>query len=346
MISQRLVEQVVNKCVKSCIPYAVMFELTYRCNLSCRHCLITGDNGNNGAELSTEEIKGIIDQLVEMRTFFLAFTGGEIFLREDLFEIARHAKKRGFLLTLMTNGTLLTPEMIKEIKKMKPVKFEVSLYGASAKTHDHITGVDGSFERTVEAVKGLTEAGINVTTKSVLMNLNIREYEDMKALSEKLGAYPRINPGLLPKKDGSLQPLQYDLSFDEMEKYLPKDNDDILLDYLSEHKDASDRLTCKAGKSGCSISPDGSVYPCILMPIKVGSLRKNSLKEIWHIQPDENLKRLRALTSADVSTCYRCDLVQYCIRCPGTAYLETGSLLGASPSACRYAKWRKYCKAE
>lgn len=338
----RLVEQVVNKCVEKRIPYGVMFELTYECNLNCRHCYVV--RGNDGTELSTEETMDIIDQLAEMNTFFLAFTGGEIFTREDLLEIARYAKKKGFLLTFMTNGTLITPEKIEEIKKLKPVKFEISLYGATAKTHDFITRVKGSFERTVDAIKGLAEQGIEVTIKTLLMNLNIREYKEMEALAEELGAQPRMNLGLAPRRDGSLEPLKYDLSFEEMEQYLPEENDEVLLSYLLERreKDPVHKFSCKAGKAGCSISPSGIVYPCVMMPIAVGDLREKSLKEIWHTEPSEELKRLRNLTYVDLPTCSKCELAQYCIRCPGMVYLETGDIVEASSSACRYAQWRKY----
>ena len=103
--STSLGERLVETCVRENIPYAVQIELTSKCNLKCRHCFMVKDKG---VELSSEEIMAIIDQLVDMGTFYLAFTGGEIFTREDLFEIARHAKRKGFFLTFMTNGTLAT----------------------------------------------------------------------------------------------------------------------------------------------------------------------------------------------------------------------------------------------
>jgi len=337
----RLVEEVVNRYVERCIPYAVMFELTYGCNLKCRHCYVTGDDG---VELSSDEIKDILDQLAEMGAIFLAFTGGEIFTREDLFEIAWYAKKKGFLLTFMTNGTLITPERIKEIEKLKPVKFEFSLYGATAETHDYITRVDGSFKRTIDAIRGLTRDGIEVTVKTILTNSNIREYSEMEALARELGVHLRMDPGLSPRRDGSPEPLQYDLSFEEMAKYLPEDEGELMLSYLSE-KQSSRRFICKAGKAGCCITPSGIVYPCVMMPIAVGDLREKSFKDIWHKNPAYELKRLRSLRSEDMTTCNTCDLAPYCIRCPGVVYLETGDLVGASPSACRYAEWRRYSRS-
>ena len=339
--STGLGEQLVETCVRENIPYAVQMELTCKCNLRCRHCFMVNETG---VELSTEDVIGIIDQLALMGTFYLALTGGEIFIRDDLFEIARYAQRKGFFLTFMTNGTLIIPERMEEIRRLKPIKFEISLYGATAKTHDYVTQVEGSFDRTIAAIKELIAQGIEVTVKTVLMNLNIHESGNIKALCEQLGASHRISPGIAPMKNGSLDPMQYNLSFKDMGRYFSAHDFD--LSYLLEkrEKDPAHRFSCKAGKAACSISPSGIVYPCMMMPLPVGDLREKSFKEIWHTEPSEELRRLRTLTSADLPTCSNCDLAPFCIRCPGVVYLETGDLVGASPSACRYAQWRKYTK--
>ena len=330
-----LAEQVVKTCVEKCIPYAVQFELTSKCNLRCKHCFMTDDDA---VELSSDEIKGIIDQLVEMGTFYLAFTGGEIFTRDDLFDIARYAKDKGFFLTFMTNATLIKPEHINEIEKLKPVKFEISLYGATAKTHDHVTDVNGSFNHTVAAIKALIKIGIEVTIKTPLMNLNINEADEIAAFVEDLGAVHRMNPGIAPSQDGSLAPLQYDISNEDMKIYLS--GHDFDLSYLLD-MDPLNRFSCKAGKAACCITPGGIVYPCVMMSLPIGNLREKSLKEIWHLKPTDELNRLRTLTSRDLTTCPTCDLSPYCVRCPGVVYLETGDLVGVSQSACKYALWRK-----
>jgi radical SAM protein with 4Fe4S-binding SPASM domain len=339
--STNLGEKLIETCTRENIPYAVLIELTSKCNLNCRHCFMVNDNG---IELSSDEVMDIIDQLVDMGTFSLTFTGGEIFTREDLFEIARYAKRKGFFLTFMTNGTLITAEKMEEIKKLKTIMFDISLYGATPKTHDGITRVKGSFDRTITAINELVEHGIDVTVKTVLMNLNIHESCDINALCEQLGVHHWMDPGIAPKKNGSLEPLQYDLSFEDMETYLSAEDFD--LSYLSEkqEKDPVYRFNCKAGKATCSISPSGIVYPCVMMPLAVGNIREKSFKEIWHTKPSYELERLRNLTSYHLPTCSKCDLASFCIRCPGVVYLETGDIVGASQSACRYAKWRKYSK--
>lgn len=301
-------------------------------------------NSDSSSELSTEEIIDIIDQLVDMGTFYLGFTGGEIFTRKDLFEIAEYANKKGFFITFMTNGTLIKPEFMEEIKKLGSIKFEISLYGATPETHDYITRVKGSFASTIAAIEGLVQHGITVTSKTPLMNLNVHESQDIKALCDRLGVVCKLNPGMTPHRDGSLDPLKYDISFEEMDSYLSAD--DFSLTYLTEEREINSkkRFKCSAGKTGCGISSSGIVFPCAAMPMAVGDLRKNNLNEIWHTDPNDDLKRLRDITSEDLPKCSRCDLAEFCIRCPGVIYLETCDFTGASENTCKYAQWRKHLK--
>ena len=329
------VQQLVKTCVRDNIPYAVQFELTTDCNLKCRHCFMVK---NNYVELSTDEIKGIIDQLVEIGTFYLAFTGGEIFTRDDLFDILGYAKEKGFFMTLMTNGTLIMPKHIEELKRLKPVKFEISLYGVTPETHDNITCTDGSFKQTVFAIDSLIKEGFEVIIKMPLMNLNFQESEEMEKQCAKRGVHLRMNPGMAPSRGGSTHTQQYDLSDNDLRTFLAGHKLD--LSYLHE-KDPAQRFKCKAGNAACSITSAGLVYPCVIMPIQVGNLRQQSFKYIWNIDPCKELRRLRDLRSHDLDECSRCESKPFCVRCPGVTYLETNDIVRASPSACRYAAIRK-----
>lgn len=333
--STNQVEQLVKTCIRDNIPYAAQFELTTDCNLKCRHCFMVK---NNDVELSTDEIKGIIDQLVEMGAFYLAFTGGEIFTREDLFDILKYAKRNGFFLTLMTNGTLILPEHIEELKRLKPVKFEISLYGVTSETHDNITRIEGSFKQTVLTIDSLMKEGFEVVIKTPLMNLNFKESEEMEKHCTKRGVHLRMNPGIAPSRGGSTHPQQYDLSDDDLKTYLS--GHELDLSYFHE-KDPAERFNCKAGKAACSITSTGLVFPCVMMPIQVGNLRQQTFKDIWKLDPCKELKRLRNIRSHDLDECSRCDSKAFCIRCPGVTYLETDDIVGASQSACRYAAMRK-----
>ncbi len=330
-----LMSQLMKTCSEKHIPAVVQIELTNRCNLSCRHCnFVRSDE----PDLTTAEVKGIIDQLKEAGTFYLAFTGGEIFTRKDFIEIAEYAKKEGFLLIFMTNATLITPEKIEAIKKIRPRNMEISLLGATPETHDYITQVEGSFNRTVKAIKSLTSAGIEVVTKTALMSLNFKEYEDIRALSTSLGAVPVVSPTITPRKDGSSEPQNFLLPFEDLEEYLPSAPSDP--DYFFRWETRRS-LICSAARSTCCISPSGDVFPCVLLPIKLGNLRKQTFNELWHDKTNEALSKIRSLVVSDLTECAACASQKFCYRCAGVAYLETGSYTAPSPSACRQAKLKK-----
>jgi len=328
-------------CTEQFIPLYAIFELTYKCNLRCRHCYAPKDCND---ELSFGEIESILDQLVEIGTFNLIFTGGEILERKDFFDTAKAAKSRGFFMTFMTNGTLIAPEYADEIAKLKPIGVEISLYGACADTHDYVTKKPGSFIHTIDAIKLLRERNIVVLTKTVLMRSNFNERKEIEALSKDLDAIPKINVGIIPTKDGSLIPLKHDLSVEDLEIYFASEN--RLPDSSTPDTERKQRITCKAGKAVCCISPDGEVSPCLLMPAKLGNLRQQTMKEIWHQEHNDFLNKIRSLTAYKSSPCLSCDLLKFCNRCPGLAYSETGDPFGCSPSACQYAKRRALKSSE
>ena len=326
-----------NKCVKEYIPFNVQFELTNRCNLACRHCYKIKDGRK---ELSFKEITNIIDQLVEMGTFYLCFTGGEIFTRSDFFEIAWYAKNKGFFLILLTNGTLIRDKEINELKKLRPLGLEISLLGARAETHDFITQTPGSFERVVNVIDRLVKIGMRVTIKTTLMKKNVTEYKEIKSLSRRLGAHIKIGTNILPKIDGKKDPQQYQIAWEDRLMYLDADDpSNCLMEDMDEHKG----LLCKAGKAVASISPFGDIQPCILMPILLGNIRENRFKDIWYNENNDILNQIRAITQEDLKDCFKCELAKYCTRCPGTAYLETHDLFSPSPIACEQARWKAYC---
>lgn len=333
-----IMQELEYKCRSKNIPFSVVIELTYHCNLSCKHCYIVEARR---PELSYEKLKDILDTLVDMGTFSLCLTGGEIFTRSDCLDIITYAHKKGFSLVLLTNGTLITREIADFLKDIKLKAFEISLLGASSETHDSITGVPGSFEKALDAIKLLKERGILVVTKTTLMHDNIKEYKQIKELSIRMGAVSKISAGIVPKKDGSRQPQQLLINRQNREYYL--DGEELNESFIAD-SDESPRgsLLCRAGKMLAAINPYGDVSPCILMPITLGNLCEKSFPDIWYNPENSTLRELRSLTTDDLDTCSTCSLSSLCQRCAGAAYLETKSLRGRSSIACEEAWWKNH----
>ena len=337
-LNQSISKDIVEKYRKKNIPFAVVLELTDNCNLSCSHCFRVNENRQ---ELTYNEITDILDQLAAFGTFMVGYTGGEIFSRPDLFDILTYAKQKGFMQLLLTNGTLINRDNITFLKEIKPWDVEISLLGAEPETHDGITGVAGSFEKTVDAIKLLVEANIFVTTKTVLMKSNVSEYGRIKSLAKELGAHSKISTGILPRFDGSTEPQEQAITWDDRKLFLKTDIPDKAFLMRIEDDDTS-LLTCKAGKCFACISPFGDVCPCVILPLKLGNIREKSFKQIWHDPDNAILNELRSLNASDLDKCFACSMKNICNRCTGSAYLEHKSLLAPSSLDCEDTKWKSY----
>jgi radical SAM protein with 4Fe4S-binding SPASM domain len=334
-----LFERLMIKANKHCIPISVLIELTYRCNLKCSHCYLAEKNMTG---LPLQIIKDILDQLAEQGTLFLTFSGGEIFLREDLFQIAHYASSKNFAINLFTNGTLINEKTADAIAELSPWRVEISIYGVKKETHEAITGVEGSWEKSLTAIKLLKARGVNITLKTLWMKENINEVEEMLRLKDKLGAAFRASELISPCSDGCTKPLRHRLD----EKQIIKLNT-ILHNYEKEHSISSSNIDtnkadlshinpCGAGINYAAISPSAELYPCVMFPQSVGNLLETSFQKLWTESPF--LKKLRATHLSDLEECKNCPLLFSCPRCPAMTALEEGDWLKSWKEACRIAK--------
>jgi radical SAM protein with 4Fe4S-binding SPASM domain len=333
-----LLQDVIARCSQLSIPAQAILELTYRCNLRCVHCYV---DVNETGELTSEEWKVVIDQLKVTGTIYLVFTGGEVMIRPDFLEIATYARRSGFFIGLLTNCTLLTPDMARDIAELKPFSIATSLYGATEATHESVTQVIGSFNRTIEGIKSLVDHGIAPIVQTLIMKSNLAELSQIERLVASLGAETSIDIGIAPSKSGRAFPFQYEPGVEELARcgWRP--------DIQGEDKNDGQGL-CKAGKAMCSISPNGDVFPCPMFPLKLGNLRKSSFDIMWRLEPCAELRYLRSMRRSDLYACKECHLAAYCQRCTGIAFIESGRSDSPSSSACRQAqtRWRLTQAAE
>jgi len=312
---------------RRCHPFTALIELTYACNINCEHCYLI--NRTREGELTTEEICSILEQLAEEGVLFLTFSGGEPLLRRDFFEIAHEARRLGFALRIFTNGTLVDKKTSCRIAKLDPLEVEVSFYGSKAGTHDKLTGISGSFHRTMSGIKNLLREGVRVNIKAPLTKHNYMEYVKMRALAERLGVHFFYDTQIVPKDDGDPCPVALNMDERGLKVFYghTKEWNGQDASWLME----KGRPYCNSGRNTLVISPYGDVYPCVQIRWKAGNLREESFAEIWRYSPV--LMKMRRLNLKDFEECIACDLFAYCFHCPGVSLLETGHLLGCSPLA-------------
>jgi len=316
------------------IPISIVFELTRRCNLSCLHCYNTKDD----AELTLNQIKDIALNLRQAGCLFLTLTGGEIFIREDCFDIIYFLRRIGFDIKIITNGTLITPPEAKRLKELSISEIGVSLYGVSSSVHDRITQIKGSFDKTLSAIKSLKKEGLAVHIKCTVMKENFIEYKDIIRLAKELGVTYIIDPVISPKDDGSNSVLKHRLDFKELKSFYWEEFNSM----NAEGDFQKGSPFCDAGFNFGAISAEGNIYPCIQFPLKAGSVFEGNFKNTWENSPV--LNDIRKKVNLGESVCTSCNLYSYCSRCPGLSYLENGNLLGPSESACLTAKIYKEFK--
>src|SRR5438445_7026267 len=147
------------------IPLSVHIDVTYRCNERCVHCYL--DHDDKG-EMTTAEIKGILDQLAEAGVFFLTFSGGEVFMRRDFLELVEYARRLSFNVKVKTNAVMIREYEAQQLKALGVERIQISVYSHRPDVHDAITKLPGSLKRTIKAIPFLKLQGPKVTMANVL----------------------------------------------------------------------------------------------------------------------------------------------------------------------------------
>src|SRR3984893_9429713 len=201
-------------------PMQVSIEVTRRCPLECQHCynnLPMGDQDARQREMTTEEHFRVLDELVEMGCFWLLYTGGEIFARKDFLEIYTYAKKKGFLITLFTNGTLITEKIADYLVEWPPFAIEITLYGRTKETYEALTAVPGSYDRCLRGIGLLRDRGITLKLKTADNNINEHEVSAMRRFAEEeMGVEFKMDGQINPRIDCSQSPLAVRLTPEEV----------------------------------------------------------------------------------------------------------------------------------
>ena len=334
-----LLHEMNEKALTHGVPLSVHIDVTYRCNERCGHCYL--DHDDHG-EMTTSEIKEILDQLAVAGTFFLTFSGGEVFLRRDFLELVAYARTRLFNVKVKTNAVMIRELEARELRRLGVEQVQISVYSHRPEVHDAITRLPGSLNRTIRAIRFLKAQGIKVTIANVLMKDNFADYKGTQALALELGVHYTLDPTVTPKMDGDRSVLGLRVAGESLPDVF---HDASLVGNVEEYcapppapgEDILDGYPCSAGHTSCYITPYAEVFPCVQFPIVCGNLRQQSFESIWQNAPQ--FHQVRAIRARDLTTCSGCSHVGTCSRCPGLAYLE-GDMRGPSTADCEKSFYR------
>jgi radical SAM protein with 4Fe4S-binding SPASM domain len=342
------------------VPLSFDLEITARCNNNCRHCYINlpaGDQAARSQELSLTELSRIADEAVELGALWCLLTGGEPLLRADFPDIYLTLKRKGLLVGVFTNATLLTDAHVQLFRRYPPRDIEVTVYGATAATFESVTRTPGSFAAFRCGVDRLAAAGIPFRLKAMALRSNLQEMAEVAGFSRRYTKdYYRFDPQLHLRFDGDPQRnleiiserlgpneiVRLEQEDPERSQALQQGCDKLILssdvsydrciecerrETCSSFEGLTRLIACGAGNRHFVVGYDGLFRICssLCAPGTVYDLRQGNLREAW----ESVAPRVRALRCEDpdlLRTCRSCPLVNLCLWCPAHAYLETGRM--------------------
>ena len=299
--------------------------------MQCAHCynnLPLDDCAAQLRELNFREHCRILDEISEAGCLWILYTGGEIFARKDFLDIYAYAKKKGLLITLFTNGTLITEQVADYLAEWRPFSIEITLYGSTKKTHERITGVKGSFDRCLRGIRLIKERALPLKLKTIAMTLNNNEIQDMMDFAEgELGLGFRFDAMINPRIECLRNPLdfrltpqqvidldsQYPLRLKEWGKFAGKFNGPV-----HSLEDSDELYHCGGGVNSFAIDPYGKLSICVLSTDSKWDLRTGSFAKGW----GNFLLAIRKKKTKKLSKCTFCEIKAMCGMCPANAELE------------------------
>jgi len=327
---------------KKSFPLRLMFELTYRCNFHCRHCYVP-QGYRKKRELKTKEVFLILDQLADIGCFYLGFTGGEPFMRKDILDIFRYARKKGFEIIIYTNGSLINKRIAHALGDISPNKIDITIPAMSKSAFEKIARARGSHRRVFEAIELLHKNRINLGFKSCVLKENESEIKDIQYFASSLGASHRLDDTLSPCLDGSKKPYEYrgkgELGALHASRHTPhadcESNDNGLKQVInSQPLSVQNLFKCGAGLSQAAITPSGELKMCVMIDCFKYNILKSSLKDSWQKlrEAASNIKPGKGYQ------CNNCELLLYCKWCPGQGWLYDKNFLSCGPESYNRAK--------
>jgi radical SAM protein with 4Fe4S-binding SPASM domain len=339
-----LMRELLKRAAKERQPANGTFELTSRCNLSCRMCYIrhaAGDRTQMAKELPASAWLELARQAKDNGMAFLLFTGGEIFLRRDFFEIYEPLTRMGLILTLFSNGTLITKEIAERLAQAPPSRTEITLYGATAATYETITGVSGSYAACCAGIEALVSHRVPLGLKTTITRHNVHELEAMRQLARNWGV-PFSGAWMLSQRPDGGRSDADNCRLSAQESVALEATDLASANELMEAAlrespaDNAENFYCHAGKSAFVVNPTGEMNACILLPSPGARPLEIGFNAAWH-EVQQYVDAAPPLSP----TCLQCNVRVFCGRCPAWSLMDNGTLTEPVPYLCEVAQARQ-----
>jgi len=306
--------------------FFIQWHITERCNLRCLHCY---QQERTSTELPLATIKEVIDEAADMiwdweesygvkLSMSYNVSGGEPFLRGDIFEILEELAWKGADIYVLSNGTLIDKGIARKLADHRANGIQVSIEGPEG-VHDGIRG-KGSFAEAIGGVRNLLEAGLTVTLNSTLSTVNAKYFLELVDLAKSVGAQRLGFSRLVPYGRGAAM-LDKMITREEMKALYSTifsldtgplkivTGDPIASQWSLPHtgEDLGNTAMggCAAGVSGLTILSDGTVTPCRRLNVPIGNVTTDSLREIWAESPVLEALRDRSKYEGNCSACKR-----------------------------------------
>lgn len=326
---------------------SVMFELTYRCSEMCIHCYNPGATRSDQEvshrgdlqELTLDEYKRIIDEMNDLGLVKVCLTGGDPFSNKNAWEIIDYLYQKEIAFDIFTNGQ----RIIKDIKRLAdyfPRLVGVSIYSGIAEDHDVITRIKGSWDKSMQVVKELSEFAVPINLKCCVMQPNLYTYYMVADLAKKHGAQPQFEINITESNDGDLCAKQLRLTEEQLQVVLRDNNLALYVGKEAPNYGGQPRLmnhnACGAAATGFCITPNGYVRPCCAFPMDLGNARNG----ITTVLQSPQLRTWRNATLQEYTECGKYDYCAYCNLCPGNNFVEHKDYRRPAETNCYMAKVR------
>jgi len=314
-------------------PLNCQIEITYRCNHLCTFCYNspTGDR-----EMTTEQIFEALRKIADFGVLYVTLTGGEAMCHKDFFKIAAEVRRLGMALRIYSNGYLMADKrVVEKIRALTPTEIEISIHGSKPETHDALTHIKGSFEKTWQAVENLVEAGLKINLKCPITRLNQNELFEIRDRGRRYGLRIQFDAVITPKDDGNKDPLALRADDELIERYWGEwytELHDGTLPPRANHCASEGGANCGTARSGFTIDPYGNILPCVAFRRPAGNiLAIDRMADIWHSSPV--LTEIRDLSVEVRNRLDHHENGKYFTFCLGVAEVQQGDPMAMYPQA-------------